>query len=732
MKSKPLRRMGWLMFRVDSLSTKPSPELGVMTVGGGSLPLSQYELIVIIGPNGSGKTSITECLHTLDGRLSLTRPNGETFDPMRDAATELLYANSDTLLSSFRDMSESLAKCAGAARLREEVALLQKLVPTKVNVGKYRLDLLLPAQHDAMPSDVNAALDRLDDAERHADGTVGTQHRYDLASYNEIGVAIGMLLSKPWIPVEAGDVASMQKSMERSEAASRPEERMLGGLQDAVGSLDACKARCEEIARDTNAKECCNTARQEVAKAVGQARTALSYAGATIAIAHDASPDRLAHALESACSELKRRQDELDSQIAAYDALANLRHMAHEYLTTCTDEQCPVCERAMPRVTLLSQLRHGESLSNTALSRAREEWRSVTDAYEGAASAKATLLQATASLATADRDLVAWRGRWHHRITTLAEDLRPHTDWDESVVNAVADATRELHTIATRPEWSSPPSAESVESIVSAMQELARTCTACEGKLSSLKASQNRGIDEADRLFPQLTALGDVLVAQASLNALRWEPRWQAHADHAAKVRALDCWKRAVKSAIADRTTRLSALHEEILGDPGVNNRFARLLRATGHPLLANPQLRPSEVTSSATGERLAWQMRRNESPILSEGYTVLVNLAALIAITGHAQPGQAHRAGWLLLDEPTNGLDDGNRSRVAAYLGSLTVEDMPRQMFVTTFDESFAKDLISHARSKGRRRTLEVQLPPWNGRFVAAPPCISHDPVAC
>jgi len=106
-----------------------------------------------------------------------------------------------------------------------------------------------------------------------------------------------------------------------------------------------------------------------------------------------------------------------------------------------------------------------------------------------------------------------------------------------------------------------------------------------------------------------------------------------------------------------------------------------------------------------------------------------MVNLAALIAVTGYVRDGQQHRAGWLLLDEPTNGLDDTNRSHVANYLGSLTCADMPRQLFVATFDKKFADQLLARAQETGRRRALKVTLPPWDGQYPNQPHCIPYTP---
>jgi DNA repair exonuclease SbcCD ATPase subunit len=112
----------------------------------------------------------------------------------------------------------------------------------------------------------------------------------------------------------------------------------------------------------------------------------------------------------------------------------------------------------------------------------------------------------------------------------------------------------------------------------------------------------------------------------------------------------------------------------------------------------------------------------------LSEGQTALVNIAATIAVAGKVAGAPGHLPGWLAFDEPTNGLDEAARQQVAEYLGSMTMRDLPLQIFVATFDEEFAIQLQRTALNAGRR-VRRVRLPP----FRPGQPCglTIEDPLA-
>lgn len=714
------------MFRVDAISTRTDPALGTMTVGDDRIRLSDFDLIVIVGPNGSGKSQLTECLRDPDKRLKVTGPAGETFDPKRDAHAGLLSATSTTLLGKFADLSDALAMCAGVSRLKEEIELLSKLVPDRRGAGDLRLDSLLPQRDVEQSGDLQTALERLAAAERHADATVNPQRRYDLSSYNAIGRTIAEHLGKQWTTVTPeGGSAAMRLRMEEAEGAVRVDVRSLKGDQEASGALQRGISWYEGISRDMTARDAAVTHQRALSEATEQARTLLARVEGGNA-SHDANsePFDLIRRLEAACVQLENKRSELDSRIRALNALADVRSRAASYLKGCGDTQCPVCRTDVSREALIAQLLASDVSSDGYFETAAAELNEVKASLNEATDVAKRLSTAHESVEQATAGLNAWSARWSKALHDTADALQQRPDWDAAVRESLTHAAQLARSLRTRPEWSQPLPG-SVQSIIDVARGLADACKDGETKLNRSRGELNRGVSEARELLPQLSALRDLVLAQITLNDIRWDANWQAHADDDVKCQVVARWQEAVKQMISERTARLRSLNDEILGDPGVVARFSRLLSDTRHPLLTAPKLGSHEVSDTAGGNSMPLTPAKSRDSRLSEGYTVMVNLAALVAITGYVRDGQRHRAGWLLLDEPTNGLDEDNRKLVARYLGSLTTADMQRQIVVTTFDTEFARLLIDSARGQGNRRTIKVELPAWTGRFSQKVDCV-------
>ncbi|MFM9009704.1 MAG: hypothetical protein ACKON8_02185, partial [Planctomycetota bacterium] len=255
---------------------------------------------------------------------------------------------------------------------------------------------------------------------------------------------------------------------------------------------------------------------------------------------------------------------------------------------------------------------------------------------------------------------------------------------------------------------------------VAAVREAAATAARA---VEDLDRGANQGLAEAERIFNQLVPLRELLVCRHGFNGRRWEPSWERDRDDAARNRLLDVWIQAAQGLRSDRLQRLANTEAEILGQAEVQRRFRGLLDSLGHPLLAGVDLAADSLVQDGG---VVIGGRRKDSR-LSEGFTVLVNLAAFIAVAGYVAEGQEHEPGWVVIDEPTNGLDVENRRKVAEYLGGLDLTAMPRQIFVTTCDDAFRRLLVAAAAGSGRR-TLELRLPGWRGRF-SAPESIDHRP---
>ena len=151
-----------------------------------------------------------------------------------------------------------------------------------------------------------------------------------------------------------------------------------------------------------------------------------------------------------------------------------------------------------------------------------------------------------------------------------------------------------------------------------------------------------------------------------------------------------------------ERQTQAASAANQVVNDSGVQERFNRLLALLPHHLrLQNLNFCGKEVQLNGVAA----------SNTLSEGQTVLVNIAASIAVVGKVAGTANHLPGWIVFDEPTNGLDEEGRNQIAEYLGGLKITDVPSQIVVATFDNEFADTLITKALATGRR-VKHVELP--------------------
>ena len=214
----------------------------------------------------------------------------------------------------------------------------------------------------------------------------------------------------------------------------------------------------------------------------------------------------------------------------------------------------------------------------------------------------------------------------------------------------------------------------------------------------------------ATRLFNQLAPLRDLLLARKRLNETVWGPTWEQDQVNESRRAVVNTWIKAARELREEKTDAKGEVQNRVLTDPGVEERFNRLIKAAPHPFFRDATFEGDGINNNA--EQVQGK--------LSEGFRVIINLAAFMAVTGYVRDEAEHQAGWIVLDEPTNGLDPTNRCAVATYLGGLDSNDMPRQMFVTTYDDEFRSKLINAALAS-RRRVLEISLEAWSGHSETA-----------
>ena len=227
------------------------------------------------------------------------------------------------------------------------------------------------------------------------------------------------------------------------------------------------------------------------------------------------------------------------------------------------------------------------------------------------------------------------------------------------------------------------------------LQRAGEAATRFHGALSQCRKDRDQAaakaqaaLGPATRLFNQLAPLRDLLLARKRLNETVWGPTWEQDRVNESRRAVVNTWIEAARERREEKTDAEGEVQNRVLADPGVEERFNRLLEAAPHPFFRDATFVGNGINKNA--ERV--------DDKLSEGFLVITNLAAFMAVTGYVCDGAEHQAGWIVLDEPTNGLDPKNRCAVATYLGGLTANEMPRQMFVTTFEDGFRTELINAA----------------------------------
>ena len=702
------------MFKIKQFSTGTDSTIGNTTVGSAALDLSTFELFVVVGPNGSGKSKLTECLSKADVRRIVTTTEaqpGETFLAQMMCA-DLLHRKSTDLMGDFTDLTDALSRAAGVVRLNDEINLLKRLITVN---GNDRLTHLLPAVVEGVPHDIATAMEHTRGAEADADSAFdGSIDRYDLDTYNAIGAHIGGLVGKPWRQF----TAIKSPAMIEAEDAIRPTVRALPGSQHVVSALESCR----DIASTSRAIEPLRQAELAFGAATEEARNYLrpqTVGAVTI--------DALVEWIDDDVKLNEKRLKELETILNATNLLGNVRRLARELLEAPGEHgNCPVCSQSIEVGALLQRLDSPLlELAEGAMS-PEEEILVLKRRTIKSAELKKKLLECREELKQTRENMDRERGRWMSQLATLATGLNPRTDWDAVILGAIADVQAKVKSVQSNDAWTSAVRADLMNDLKLVVSDVGAACTKSTTEINTAIDNDNRSIRQAQGKFPQLPALRMLLERRQALNDLTWAPTWEARAADGAKQAVLDQWIKAVETLIAERSSRLNATQLDVLNNAGVQQRFNRLIGRLPHPLLLKLRLQATQVIQvNAPGVATAIMHKRKGSSQLSEGYRVLVNLAALIAVSGYVSDEQEHRAGWLVIDEPTNGLDKSNREIVAEYLGSLTQEDMPRQIFITTFDEDFAKSLIKHAKKS--RNVLEIRLEPWKGSPINAPELTPH-----
>lgn len=701
------------MYRIDAIRLTDTSPVGPLAIGAPVTPLSEFDLIVIEGSNGSGKTSLSEPLRSWSPQAqrkwcSTTEAEPTDLDPKVDIVSSLLARDSAELLGDFQSIDSALASAIGAQRRAAEADLLEKLVPA-ASRGEYRLANLVQSSAVERSHDVSSALENYMAAEQAAAAKIGSLPM-TLGTYNELGRAAARDAGKAWTDLTQCDTSLMQAA----ESALQPRAESVPGYQELYGALNAVEFGIDPV-QLSEAVERLTTAESELGSAMSAARDRLTDAD------EGASVDELSKACTARAKAERATADSWAEQAKALDAIEKLRADARDLIERTNPPACPVCDRHFTASEIVRRL--SESATNGAaesLRRTEAKHRQQASDLDMHAS---RLSVAAENLKAATRRVLSTIKEMRDCLRTNMRSLDHHDTWSPWVNELAAKSCAAMQAVANQIEAAETSSNAAAAGRVVSDARIAGTT------LRGIRVDADRRMDDnkksavaAEMALGKMSLLRRVLDARERLNALEWRSNWhQVHAAHAQAPR-LQRWQAAIRSLIEDRRAQAAPLYDALLKNSDIERRFTGLLRAfRPHELLSDPALRPNGVTN---GTMTVTKDQRAPSK-LSEGYRAAVNLAAFIAVAGHQGPAQRHKAGWILIDEPTNGLDPQNRDRLADHLGALSMLDMPKQVFVTTFEPSFANRLTDAAKRAGHRRILRITLRDWSTRPANAPDLI-------
>jgi len=640
--------------------------------------LAVQDLIVVTGPNGAGKTVLTQPLEAPGSAGSLTcidESGAQQEYKSRGVQQSITHISSTHLMSGFRDLQSALALAAHATRELHGARILGQLANTEL--------LKTGAAEGAQAEPATITSRR--DAFAMADRQCGAQPR-TLSEYRRLGRELSGFVGRAWEPSDLADGVRVPNEMQL-----QPEHRVLEGYSQVRPALEALASLGVPASGQPTAADAHREAAVVLEASISDA---LKQMGVGLGVAPSEPLEaRASHALDALDDAIRATDD----AIAALDMLRDCKRRAYTFVERqlvagAQCDACPVCERPIAGKDLkdaLSKVTQGQDPEAA-------KWQVAKKSLEALRSALHNLtLTHGESAKAAQREHAAVKGP----IAKAAVGLCRAAGWAATVVAA----TDPLHAACDRwlAQHGSGPS-EVASRDARTLQSSAKEALA---QLDHQARQLNDGLERWQAKFQAFQRLGTVLAIREGLDSVEWTVSLD-HVESERRRQEQRARWRGVLGSLADEYRRRDELAKaSVIDDPGVQERFARLIRrlAVSQPGMTGLSFRGSSVTDSGHGRPAQ----------LSEGQTVLVNIAAAIAVAGKVAGTAAHRPGWITFDEPTNGLDESSRDAVADYLGSITTADLPSQIFVTTFDVPFATRLVAAGRSSGRR-VRHFELPPF------------------
>ena len=627
--------------------------------------LDTADLVLIVGPNGAGKSSLLAPLKQpgAAGRattIDLQRVEGD----FRAAGVErsISFITSQDLMAKVHNLDAALARAADASRHRVAARILEGCINALED----------DANREANPPPDGGALARLSIEYLNLDSKCGTMPR-TVESYDTRARSLAQAKGVVWSPFDPDPNSGLQ-----SEQTLIPELRGMPGAPAAIAALNEV-ARLMPPANAGPAQQA-EQARAAHTKSLASAQGELRLGSETT---HEAVLPRLNDAVDST-SEL----------IAAADHLLACRKSAREFLAPAGHRgercECPVCSQSIHAATVVDGLDRlvgeGGPGGDPALSEALKRFKALRSELERTHEAWTSAAKLAADTLASQRKVLG----------DAVQRLAPANEWHDDLKQLIAPVTAGVQQWLSEHTGATVTADTALAAIVRRAQDASREVQARDGQIREEHAPQQKR-------FNELQAVGRALRARHQVNALQRIVDLDAQEAAAARAARRTMWLDTLRTLCHNHVQTAEQAGAQVLASEQVRERFTRLMeRFHG----VDPWL----ATLKYDGKPLA-----ND---LSEGQTVLVNLAAALTVASVAIGTPGHAPGWVVLDEPTNALDQNAVTQLAQYLGSLSNDDLPGQLFVATFDEGFANALREGSRRAGRR-VRQVTL----GRFDRAQP---------
>lgn len=663
-----------MTWRVDEIKLSSSSPLGAARVDA----LAQFDLIVVTGSNGAGKSTLIEPLRKPGAKDTVACIDeagaSQVYSSAQGVPQSVTFLTSTGLMAKFCDLSQALAVAANTTRLSNEKQLLtqvQRALPGDVDDG----------------NDDPPRLDNLRQTYLQADRVCGERIR-TVAEYNRMGEGLAARKHVTW---QRFDLSAGERVRLEAENAIGPESREVKGLSELRPSLTAIKGLPIPNAGQSGAA-ILDMARTELRAAIDQARVVIPHAANLDAL--DASQE-ITQPARHVLDNLQLAVDHIQAVLDAKDLLGECRRSALQYLgsqhaLSGNAANCPVCDRSADPAELSRSLESQVASENAESLQLRDSMTKIEQSSDELASRLKEFERAVDQANSEHKRILA-------AIRPLSQQLRRVIGWDHSVTNA-ADALR-----ADCETWTQEHAAGPSVAANEAARQFRQRTEQESNRLEAEERQLNAALGPAQNEFRNLQMLGAAIAARYALDNLSWEVHLDQIDVGRRRMAQHDRWLAVLQAMASERGASELTAAKEVVNDPRVQSRFQGLLErlALRHPGLQSLGFRGKAVERNG----------QDVGKTLSEGQTVLVNIAAAMAVVGKVAGTPSHRPGWIVFDEPTNGLDDEGREQVADYLGGLTTDEVPSQIVVTTFNKDFAERLMTAATQAGRR-VQHVDLP--------------------